>query len=72
MEAYLVDDTKQIVTNPKGQQFTDTYVVFDLETTGFSAEADRIIEIGAVKSRTENRGQVQHFCQSADTDFIQN
>ena len=49
VEAYLVDDTKQIVTNPKGQQFTDTYVVFDLETTGFSAEADRIIEIGAVK-----------------------
>ena len=37
VEAYLVDDTKQIVTNPKGQQFTDTYVVFDLETTGFSA-----------------------------------
>ena len=23
VEAYLVDDTKQIVTNPKGQQFTD-------------------------------------------------
>ena len=39
VEAYLVDDTKQIVTNPKGQQFTDTYVVFDLETTGFSATA---------------------------------
>ena len=49
VEAYLVDDSKQIITNPKGQQFTDTYVVFDLETTGFSAEADRIIEIGAVK-----------------------
>lgn len=49
VEAYLVDDTKQIVTNSKGQSFDDTFVVFDLETTGFSAEADRIIEIGAVK-----------------------
>ena len=49
VEAYLVDDTKQIVTNPRGQSFNDTYVVFDLETTGFSAEVDRIIEIGAVK-----------------------
>lgn len=49
VEAYLVDDTKQIVTNPSGQTFDDTFVVFDLETTGFSAEVDRIIEIGAVK-----------------------
>lgn len=49
VEAYLVDDTKQIVTNPSGQNFDDTFVVFDLETTGFSAEVDRIIEIGAVK-----------------------
>ena len=49
VEAYLVDDTKQMVVNPKGQTFEDTYVVFDLETTGFSAEADQIIEIGAVK-----------------------
>ena len=49
VEAYLVDDTKQIVTNPSGQTFDDTFIVFDLETTGFSAEVDRIIEIGAVK-----------------------
>ncbi|MGN0318922.1 MAG: PolC-type DNA polymerase III [Lachnospira sp.] len=49
VEAYLVDDTKKIVTNPQGQTFNDTYVVFDLETTGFSALEDRIIEIGAVK-----------------------
>lgn len=49
VEAYLVDDTRQIVTNSYGQRFDETFVVFDLETTGFSAEVDRIIEIGAVK-----------------------
>ncbi len=37
-EAYLVDDLKGIVTNPKGQSFLDTFVVFDLETTGFNPE----------------------------------
>ena len=49
MEAYLVDDLKDIVSHAKGQELTDTCVVFDLETTGFSPEKNRIIEIGAVK-----------------------
>ncbi|MBQ4284197.1 MAG: PolC-type DNA polymerase III, partial [Lachnospira sp.] len=49
IEAYLVDDTKTIVTNPRGQSFEDEFVVFDIETTGFCATVDRIIEIGAVK-----------------------
>ena len=49
VEAYLVDDTVKIVTNGKDQSLKDTYVVFDIETTGFSAIEDRIIEIGAVK-----------------------
>ncbi|MFP3155130.1 PolC-type DNA polymerase III [Lachnospiraceae bacterium ZAX-1] len=31
------------------QTLDDTYVVFDLETTGFSPNHDKIIEIGAVK-----------------------
>src|SRR5699024_10776968 len=52
MEAYLVDDLKGIVQNSKGQSLQDTYVVFDIETTGFSALKDKIIEIGAV--RVEN------------------
>ena len=38
-----------IVTNSQGQSLDDTVVVFDIETTGFSAEFDCIIEIGAVK-----------------------
>lgn len=49
VEAYLVDDLKDMIVNPKGQSLDDTYVVFDIETTGFSAKSDRIIEIGAVK-----------------------
>lgn len=51
VEAYLVDDLKEIVVNPKGQNLADTYVVFDIETTGFGPVKDRIIEIGAVKVR---------------------
>ena len=31
------------------RQLDDTYVVFEIETTGFSAVEDHIIEIGAVK-----------------------
>ena len=50
VEAYLVDDLKEIVVNDKGQPLADTtFVVFDIETTGFSPIKNRIIEIGAVK-----------------------
>jgi DNA polymerase-3 subunit alpha (Gram-positive type) len=49
VEAYLVDDTKDIVENAAGQSLDDKYVVFDIETTGFSPEKNKIIEIGAVK-----------------------
>ncbi len=49
VEAYLVDDLKDIIVNSKNQSLDDTYVVFDLETTGFSPQKNKIIEIGAVK-----------------------
>ena len=49
VEAYLVDDLKDIVENSKNQSLQDTYVVFDIETTGFSPLVNKIIEIGAVK-----------------------
>ena len=49
MEAYLVDDLKEIIEAPNGQSLDDAYVVFDLETTGFSPLNNQIIEIGAVK-----------------------
>lgn len=49
VEGYLVDDLKQLVDNSRNQKLSDTYVVFDIETTGFSSSKNRIIEIGAVK-----------------------
>ncbi len=49
MEAYLVDDLHEIVTGRKNQGLDGSFVVFDIETTGFSPVHDRIIEIGAVK-----------------------
>ena len=50
-EGYLVDDRKHIVTNVKdpAAPLRGSFVVFDLETTGFHSHNDRIIEIGAVK-----------------------
>ena len=49
VEGYLVDDLTDVAVNEKGQRLDGTFVVFDLETTGFSAIRDKIIEIGAVK-----------------------
>jgi len=49
VEGYLVDDLTEIAVNAGDQTLENAYVVFDIETTGFSAETDRIIEIGAVK-----------------------
>lgn len=56
-ELTLIDDTVNIVLRPDDTNLLDnTYVVFDLETTGFNAGgADSIIEIGAVKI---NNGEI--------------
>ena len=54
VECYLVDDLRKSVEIGEKEKITDRldahkYVVFDLETTGFSPEKNRIIEFGAVK-----------------------
>jgi DNA polymerase-3 subunit alpha (Gram-positive type) len=59
LEGYLVNDGVGIATGCRGIDFNSTFVVFDIETTGFSSEQDRIIEIGAVK--IENGQVIDRF-----------
>ncbi|MGM0502770.1 MAG: exonuclease domain-containing protein, partial [Bacillota bacterium] len=62
IEAYLVDDGEPIILNPSGQEIeSETYVVFDLETTGFNPHHNQIIEIGATKIKS---GQIVDSYQS--------
>lgn len=49
VEAYIVDDLGAVVQSPKDQTLHDTFVVFDLETTGLKPGNNKITEIGAVK-----------------------
>ena len=50
IEANVVDDGVPVAYNPVHRELAeDTYVVFDVETTGLSAVYDRIIELAAVK-----------------------
>ena len=52
VEANLVDDGVPIAYNSAHRKLVDdTYVVFDVETTGLSAVYDTIIELAAVKIR---------------------
>ncbi|MEA4815843.1 MAG: PolC-type DNA polymerase III [Lachnospiraceae bacterium] len=49
VEGYFVDDLGSAVQNARNQSIKDTYIVFDIETTGLTAGYDKITEIGAVK-----------------------
>jgi DNA polymerase-3 subunit alpha (Gram-positive type) len=59
MEGYLYDDQRQIIIGPNSESIDQEYVVFDIETTGFSYTSDHIIEIGAVLVR--NREIVETY-----------
>lgn len=49
-ESYFMDDLVESVEGTAGADFdTGTFICFDIETTGLSAQNDRITEIGAVK-----------------------
>ena len=50
VDAYMVDDKRPLVENPKSINIMEeTYVVYDLETLGLNSHENDIIEIGAVK-----------------------
>ena len=51
IEGYYVDDTLRAATNGEEVSFEDSFVVFDIETTGLSPVNCKIIEIGAVTCR---------------------
>lgn len=61
VEGYLVNDGIPIALNDKNENFDDEFIIFDIETTGFSAINDKIIEIGAVKIK--NREIIDTFSE---------
>lgn len=67
MEGYIVDDKVNIVLNCSDKNIDDSYVVFDIETTGLSPKSHDIIEIGAVK--IENRRITDTFSTFVSIDY---
>lgn len=55
IEGYIMNDGSPLVQNSNNQSLDDTYIVFDIETTGLSFKHDKITEIGAVKI---NNGEI--------------
>lgn len=49
MESYETGRRKSLYSKTRTKQWVEDYIVFDLETTGFNPNDDRIIEIGALK-----------------------
>ncbi|MBQ6645455.1 MAG: PHP domain-containing protein, partial [Clostridia bacterium] len=67
-EAYLIEDSPEIVARADDRLLTETsFVVLDVETTGLNTHADRITEIGAV--RIENGKEVARFSQLIDPEI---
>ncbi len=73
MEANLVDDGVPIAYNSAHRLLAeDTYVVFDVETTGLSAIYDTIIELAAVKIHDgEIIDRFEQFCKSSSSHYPQ-
>ena len=49
VECYLVNDMLQIYNGKKNYPLDTEFIIYDVETTGLTAAAERITEIGAVK-----------------------
>ncbi|MGL5328391.1 MAG: PolC-type DNA polymerase III [Peptostreptococcaceae bacterium] len=61
VEGYLVEDDALMIDEPNDKDLSQSFVVFDIETTGFSNVNDKITEIGAVK--IENFKVVDKFSE---------
>ena len=69
VEGYLLNDDMKIIYDTqyaKSTGWDNTFVVFDLETTGFDKKECKIIEIGAVKIR--NGEVIDRFSEFADPE----
>lgn len=63
VEANMVEDSQPIAYNEVHQVLKgSTYVIFDTETTGLSAQYDKVIELAAVKMKDgEKIGEFEEF-----------
>ena len=61
VEGYLVEDDSELIVDANDKDLNQSFVVFDIETTGFSNTNDKITEIGAVK--IQDRKVVDKFSQ---------
>ncbi|MFA9398416.1 MAG: PolC-type DNA polymerase III [Clostridiaceae bacterium] len=61
VEAYLVDDSLDLIKGHVNNEFSQSFVIFDIETTGLSILNHNIIEIGAVK--IQNKEIVDRFSE---------
>ncbi len=67
VEAYYVNDSVQVVTGNSKEKLEGSFVVFDVETTGLSANTCRLTEIGAV--RVENGVITEKFNTFVDPEM---
>ncbi len=72
VEGYLVEDEPKLAWNDQPISLNDaTYVVYDVETTGFSTNYDVIIEIAAVKIKNGVIiDEFSEFANSTNYDVI--
>lgn len=66
-EAYFMDDLVESVSGKSEEPLDGTFICFDIETTGLSANRDKITEIGAVK--VENGQITDTFSTFANPDM---